>query len=303
MPVLGDRLLSGGKSVGEALVGDVQVGQQDVRRGISRVDRQGTLDLRSAGGQLVPLEVGVAERDQDFGGLRVDLQGPGEFLGRRSLVVAGEEQTPLEPGGLPAEGVGLERTFVDLVDDVVERIAQLVPSRHRPIVSLGGLADDQERLGVLGDVGLALIVPVDEPFPGADRFIKFSPRLQEAGLDPMRGDVVGIDLEGLLGGRSGRFPVAPRELQVGHPGSEVRVLGLLRGKVGQSGDRLLDFSLAGQTIGLAEHGLGASGGGKVGLLEDRLVRLLSLGVATVLQKPTSVIEPVGWGHQRHEQSQ
>ena len=36
--VLGDRLLGGGQGVGEPLVGDVQVGQQDVRRGVVRVD-------------------------------------------------------------------------------------------------------------------------------------------------------------------------------------------------------------------------------------------------------------------------
>ena len=57
--VLGDGLAGGGLGVDEPLVGDVQVGQQDVGRRVVRVDAQGSLGLRPAGGQAVALQVGL----------------------------------------------------------------------------------------------------------------------------------------------------------------------------------------------------------------------------------------------------
>ena len=137
--VLGDRLARGGQGVEEPLVGDVQVGQQDLGRGVTRVDLQRPLGLRPPGGELVALQVGLARGHDDLGRARVDLQGARELLHRRGLVVAREEEPPLQPGGLPAMRVGPQRPLVDHVDDVVERLAQLVPPGLGSVVPLGGL--------------------------------------------------------------------------------------------------------------------------------------------------------------------
>ena len=92
--------------VEEPLVGDVQVGQKDLGGGHPRVDLEGTLGLLPAGGELVALQIGLAEGDDHLGGGRVDLEGPGQFLAGVPLLIAGEEQAAFEPGGLPAVGVG-----------------------------------------------------------------------------------------------------------------------------------------------------------------------------------------------------
>ena len=72
--VFGDGLVRGGFRVGEAFVGDVQVGQQHLRRAVTRVHTQRALGFLTAVGELVPLQVRLAERHQHFGGERIDLK-------------------------------------------------------------------------------------------------------------------------------------------------------------------------------------------------------------------------------------
>ena len=163
--------------VDESLVGDVQVGQQDLGRREVRVDGQGTLRLGPARRQAVRLQIGLAERHEHFGRQRVDLLGARQLSRRGTLVVAGEEQASLQPGGTPAVGIDSQRRLVDLVDHVIEGVAELFAPRVGAIVALGGLADQEQRIGILADLRALIVVPVDEPLASDDRLVELAPKL------------------------------------------------------------------------------------------------------------------------------
>ena len=220
--------------VGEPLVGDVQIGQEHLCRSIVRVDRQRTLRLGPAGRQPVALEIGLTERHQDLGGQRVDLLGAGQLLDGRPLVVSREEELPLQPRGLPAVGIGAERGLVDLVDHVVERIGQLLAPRRGAIVALGGLADQQQVLGIPGQIGRPGVVVVDEPLAGLDRLLELAPRLEQPGRDPAGRQVVRAGLESLLDRGVGGLPVPAVELKLGQP-RQARRRSWAPGRPGPSG--------------------------------------------------------------------
>jgi hypothetical protein len=266
------------------------------------VDLERPLGLRPPGGELVALQVGLAERDQDLGRLWVDLLGPGQLAVRRGLVVAREEQPAFKPGGLPAMRIGPERPLIDLVDHVVERFAQLVAAGQGTIIALGGLADDQKPLGSLADVARAVVVPIDEPLPGEHGLIDLAACFQEPRLDPAGEQVVGVGLLRLLDRGVGAVPVAARELQLGQASGGVGVVGLFAGERPQALDRPLQLALAGQAVRPAQDGLRPDGGGEALSFQDRVVRLLGLGVPAVLPEPARLVEPGGLGGQRHDHS-
>ena len=92
----------------------------------SGVDLERPLGLLPAGGELVALEIGLAQRDDDLGGGRVDLEGPQEFLASVPFLVPGKKQPALMPGRLPAVGVDPDGRLVDVIDDLVQLLAQLL---------------------------------------------------------------------------------------------------------------------------------------------------------------------------------
>ena len=296
--VLGHGLLGRGLGVDKPLVGDVQVGQQDLGRSVMRVDRQGALGLGPARGQAVALQVGLAQRHQDLGRQRVDLLGPGQLLGGGTLVVAREEKLALEPGGLPAVGIGPEGGLVDLVDHVVERVAQLFAPGRGAVVPLGGLADEQQVLGIPCQIGRPGIVVVHEPLAAFHRVLELPSRLEQADSDPPSQQVVRTGVQGLLDRGVGGLPVSAGEVQLGQPGSDVGILGLPAGKRFQNFDRLAILSLASLAFGRSHRQGSLELRRQAALLFfrfalGRLIGFLSLGIAAVLQEPPRRVRALG----------
>ena len=180
--------------IDESLVGDVQVGEEDLGRREVRVHGQGPLRLDPSGRQAVRLQVRLAERHQDLGRQRVDLLGSCQLLRGGAFVIAGEEELPFEPGGTPAVGVDADRRLVDLIDDVVEGVAELCAPRIGAIVPLRGLADQEQGIGILHDIRTSVVVAVNEPLAGDDGLLDLAAKLQQPGLDPACEQVVGVDL-------------------------------------------------------------------------------------------------------------
>ncbi len=254
------------------------------------------LNLGTARGQPVSLKVSLAQGHENLGGQRVDLLGSGQLLGRRALVVTGEKQLPLEPGRLPAVGIGPQGGLVDLVDHVIERIAQLFAPRRCAVITLGGLADQKQSRRVMSQVGRAGVVVLDEPLASLDRLFLFPPRFQQPGGDPSAEQMIGAGFERLFHPAVGGFPLAPVELQLRQPGRDVGVLGLLARQVFEALDRLGVFTLAGlavcnpqrdRTLELAActppgNLAAAASGPREGLLR--------LGVAPVLEQPSRFVK-------------
>ena len=98
--------------------------------------------------------------------------------------------------------------------------------RAGAVIAFGGLADDEEGVGIAGDLAATGVVAVDEPLPRLQRLVAFAVRVEQPRLDPAGGEVVGIALQGGGGRLVGTGPVAMDELEIGEGRVQVGVFGL-----------------------------------------------------------------------------
>ncbi len=266
--VLGDGFLRVVAGVEEAFVGDVQVGQKDLRGGHPGVDLQRPVGLLPAVGKLVSLQISLPQRDDHLGGGRVDPEGLGQVFPGVPFLVIGQEEPAFEPVGLPAVGVALDGRLVDLVDDVVRLVAEFLAPERGLRVALGGLADKEERRRVGEQIIPVGVVVVDEPLERGDRRFALTSGVEEPRLNPPAEEVVGVDLEGSFGRGLRAVPVASGELDVGQAGPDVGVIGLVilrLGDLAEDSHRLVGLAGAVQGVGPAQRDGVADGRGEIGL--------------------------------------
>ena len=137
---------------------------------------------------------------------------------------------------------------------------------------------------------------VDEPLAGLDRLFELPPRLEQPGRDPPAEQMIGAGFERLLHPAVGRFPVAPVELELGQPGRDVGILGLLAPPASSSPLIALAYSpwLAWQSaipsaIERSSSGLTPPGSLAAAPPGPRK-GLLRLGIAAVLEQPPRLVK-------------
>ncbi len=155
---------------------------------------------------------------------------------------------------MPAVGVDSRaRGLVDIVDHIIERVAQFLAPRAGTVITFGSLTDQEQRVGARHDAGAFFVVAIDEPFPRGDGFRELASQLQKTSFDPARLQVVGIEFLGLEHRRFGSFPFAPSQIQIGQSSDQIGTLGLAgRGRL-EPIDRLGILTLTGLALGLVER--------------------------------------------------